>query len=86
MLVPGNIHQDLQAVFGGQVEEPAARNMVDADHIGAQLADLGEIGGGLLGRSKRLARRIERERTIRHAFDAEFFLAQAEKLTLHSNA
>src|SRR5205823_2076902 len=47
MLAPGNIDQQMQLVLGGKVEKPFRRRMIDAEQVGAELADLLEIRGGL---------------------------------------
>ena len=52
VLVPGNVHQHLESVFARPGRGTTRGDVVDADEVGAQLANLGEIPGGLLARGE----------------------------------
>ena len=54
VLVPRDIHQHLQSVFVGKIKEPARRNIVNAQQVGASFLDQREIGSGLFARSEEL--------------------------------
>ena len=86
MLVPGDVNQHLELVLAGQVEKPLGRDVINPDEVGPQLADLRKVARRLLRRGKRLARRIRRERTVRHALDVEFLFAEPEELAVHAYA
>jgi len=46
---------------------------------------LREVGGGLFGRSERLAGGIQGEGSVRNAFDVELFPAEAKKLSVNAD-
>ena len=86
VLVPRNVDEHLEFVLGGQVEKPLGRDVIDADEVGPEFADLGKVRRRLFRRGKRLARGIRRKRTVRHALDVELLFAEPEELAVHAHA
>jgi len=80
MLVPRNIHQHLELVGRGQVEEPPGRDVVNPDEIGPQVADLRKVPAGLLRRGER-----QREGAVGQAPNKEALRAEPEKFALHAD-
>src|SRR5262249_55624099 len=52
LFVPGNVDQKLEGMLLRQVEQPARRDVIDAQEIGAQLAHETKILDGLLRRAE----------------------------------
>ena len=85
LFVPGNIDEQLELVLRRQIQEPLGGHVVDADNVGPQLANLGEIGGRLFRRREVLARGIGREWPVSNPLDVEFLFAKPEKLAIHAH-
>ncbi len=85
MLVPGNVDEHLQLVLGGQVEKPLGGDVIDADEVRPEFADLGKVAGGLFRRGERLAGGIRREWAIRQALGVEFLFAEPEEFAIHAH-
>src|SRR5262249_41214093 len=81
VLAPGNVHENLQIVMCRKVEEPFGWGMINANQVGAELADLGKVLRRLLGRGEGLAGGVGRKGAIRYALDVEFLLPKPEKFT-----
>ena len=69
-------------MLGGQIQEPARRDVINPQEVGAQFADLKEITRRLFGRGKEFLTRTRRERPIGNAFDVKFSLTQAKEAAL----
>src|SRR5262245_51776144 len=81
---PGNIHEDLQAVFVKQIKEPAGRDVIHAQDAGAQLPQLVQVASRLLARRKHFALRICSKRTVRDPFNVKLFLPEPEEFAIDS--
>ena len=83
MAVPGNIDEDLEILQGCEIEKPFRRDLVNADEISAELANLGEVGGSSLGRREQLPGGVGGKGAVTNAFDAKFLFAEPEKFAIH---
>ena len=83
MLVPRNIHQHLQLALLRQIQKPTGWRVVNADEIGSEFDNSGEIHSGLFRRGKRHPARVRREGAVGDAFYIKFLFAQPEKLSIH---
>ena len=84
MGVPGNVDEDLEILRGSKIEKPFGRDLVNADDVCAEFADLREVRGCLFGRGKQLAGGIGGEGAVTNASDAKFLFAEPEKFAIHS--
>src|SRR5713101_7310092 len=83
MAVPGNFDEDLEILRGREIEKPFGGDVVNADYICAEFANLGEVRRRLFGRRKELAGSIGRERAVRNAVDGKFLFAEPKKFAIH---
>jgi len=86
VLRPRNIDQHLEFMFGGQLQKPWRRNIINTDEIDAQSADLFEVTSRLLAARKSFTVVIRSERTVCHAFYAELPGPQPKELSIHDDA
>jgi hypothetical protein len=49
LAVPGHIHQQLESMLMGQVEEPPRRHMIHSKKVASEGLNLGEISAGGIG-------------------------------------
>lgn len=86
MPVPWNVDENFEILRGGEVEKPFRWNLINADDIRAEFADLGEVSGSLLGRGKQLAGSIGSEWPVSNALGVKFLFAEPEKFAIHGDA
>ena len=86
VLGPVIIHQHLQLEAECQVEEPAGRDMINADAVGVELADERKIFFDLFRIGEGAAPDIGFKRPIGHAFRIKLLGADTEKFTVRHDA
>lgn len=81
MLFPGEPDQNAQTIFGGNVEQPARRDRIDADGVKAARGHLREISTNLFGRVIFTAVGLGAEGAVGDASDVEFFIAREKEFS-----
>src|SRR5689334_22063218 len=85
VLWPADIDEDLQAHVLSEVHEPARRDVIDPQAIGAQIAHLLEIAPHLLARGKRKAVTVRGKRPVGNALHIELLSSKAKELPVTPN-
>ena len=86
MLVPANIDEQLELMFGGNLKQPLGWHIINPDQITAQFMNLGKVFLGLFRRTEWLASGIGSKGSVAHAFHIIFFSAKPEKFSIHADA
>ena len=86
VIVPRNIHEDLEFVLRGEIQEPLGGDMINTNEISAQLADLPKITRRLFRRGIGLTRLVRRQGAVRDSFHIKFLLTEPEKFSVHAHA
>ncbi len=86
-LVPRNRDHDAEAIFLGEIEEPARRRVVDPEHVDAEFAHQAEIDRDFLRRGQ-IDPAFGRgpERAVGHALEIKLVLSLKEKFRPHLQA
>ena len=85
MTVPGNVYQNFEILCRSEIEKPFGRDLVNADEIGAEFANLCEVIRSLLGRSEQLPGGVGGEGSIGNSFGVKFLFAEPEKFAIHGH-
>ena len=85
MPIPGNVDKDFEILRDGEVEKPFRGNVINADDVRAEFANLSEVSGRLLGRCEQLAGSIGSEWPISNAPGVKFLFAEPEKFAIHGH-
>jgi len=83
MPVPRNVDKDLEILRRCEIEKPFRGDVVNADDVCAEFANLGEVRRGLFGRRKELAGGVGRERTVGNTVDGKLLFAEPEEFAIH---
>ena len=86
MFVPRHIHQEEQVMLHGEIQQPAGRDVINAQQVRAEFAREHEIPRRLLPGSEGFARRIGRKRTVGDALEIKLFEPAAEEFSIHAHA
>ncbi len=85
VLRPRHVHQDVEAVRLRLIQERARRRVVDAQAVGAQLAQLPEIGFDARRFRQLEAGGVRREGPVGHALHPEFRRAATQELAVDAD-
>ena len=85
-LPPGQIHEHLESLGLGQIEQPARRHGVGAERVGVERAHLRKVRRDLLTRGKPNPIRAGCKGAVSQPLGIELLVAQAEKLSVHPDA
>src|SRR5258708_28169393 len=83
MLRPGDVDKHSQPMRLSQIEQPGGRDIINSQHIGAELPQLVEICASLSRLGKHVCRRIWRKWTVSDALDVELRVAHSKELAIH---
>jgi len=72
LLVPGNVDEDFEMVSLREIKEPPGGDMINANEVGVEFADLVKVAGRLFGRGKGLAGGVGRK-VRKQRLDVKFF-------------
>ena len=86
VLRPVVIHQHFQLVLVGEVQKPSGRRMIDAQAVGVELFQEGEVAFHLLPGWECVAGWIGFKRAVGDAFGVEFLGADAEELAIRQDS
>ena len=82
---PRNVDEDFEPAFSGQIEEPAWRDVIEAEDIGPELANLLQITGGLLRGREHFTLGIRGEGAVGDSLDVELAGPEAEELPVYAH-